>query len=168
MILTTASDYWRKVLTTNSTASAFVVPSDVASDPTGAGYISIVAATVDAPNNMLFKFFGAGSNNQTGSVRIYGVRRQFGLQVWDHTLLFGGQFTLSTAVGVAGGLVSATERYADTLTRDLGIENVADELLSPTSDIPAWLMVDAKGFQKLYVELIVGTATSANAVYCGV
>lgn len=166
--LMTIPNQWRKVLTTNSTSSAFVIPSDVATVPSGAGYVDVTLGGQFSPNTVLLKLFGAGADDSTGSFRVYGVRKQYETSAWDHTILFSGTFILSTAVGVAGGLVSASERYADTVARVLGIENIADQILSPTGNIPGWAMIDLKGFATIYVEPIVGTATNANALWTGV
>lgn len=166
--LMTIPNQWRKVLLTNSTVSAFVVPADVATEPTGAGYIDVTLNGQFSPNTVLLKFFGVGADDSTGSFRIYGVRKQYETSAWDRTILFSGTFILSTAVGVTGGLVGASERYADTVARVLGIENVADQIMSPTGNIPGWAMIDLKGFSKIYFELIKGTATSTNALWTGV
>jgi hypothetical protein len=156
-----------KAMAANATASAFVARGDTLTEPTGDGVIDLAAAPgKTAVNSVLLRFFGAGGDDQTGSVRVYGVRKAG--SAWVYTLLFQGTFTLSARVGVAGGPVPAAERYADTLTRTLGVENVADQVVSPTGDAAAHLLLDAKGHQKLFVEPIVGTAASVNALWAGV
>lgn len=165
--LGTICNSFAKALTANTTANAFAARGDTLTEPTGDGVIDLAAgAGKTAVSSVLFRFFGAGSDDQTGSVRVYGVRRSG--SAWVYTLLFQGTFTLSTAVGVAGGPVGAAERYADTVARTTGVENVADQIVSPTGNVAAHLLLDAKGHQKLFVEPIVGTATSVNALWAGV
>jgi hypothetical protein len=172
--LYTANTDFRKVLATNSTASAYAAKADVVTLPSSAGYVDLSSGSpVDyVPNTVLFKFFGTDADNETGSVRVYGVRtcRNSSNEIlsYTHVLLGEWAFILSALTGVAAGVVVASEFYADTITRTTGIENVADQILSPTSDEPAHLLMDTKGHSLLFVELIVGTSASVNALYAGV
>lgn len=174
--LYTSKSEFRKVLSANSTANAYAAKTDAAGStaPATAGYIDLSAGQLPdyVPNTVLLKFFGAGADNTTGGARVYGVRpcRNSANAVvsFTHTLLAQYSFTLSADVGVADGLVSATERYADTITRTTGIENVSDQMLSPTGDVSGHVLVDAKGHALLFVDPIIGTATSVNALYAGV
>lgn len=176
-LYTEASEF-RRVLATNSTASAFVVPADVVADPTfvavdsAAGYIDFGFGTQNvSPNTVMFKFYGTDASDETGACRVYGVRpyrTADGKLGWTHTLLCGVTFTLSAATGVSGGAVGASEYYADTIERVFGIENVSDQILSPTDSAVAHLLVDMKGHRYGYVELIKNTAASVNALYAGV
>jgi len=68
---------------------------------------------------------------------------------------------------VADGVVSATNYYADTITRTTGIENVSDQILSPTGDVAGHVVVDVKGFRYVLIEPIVGTAASVNVLAAG-
>lgn len=172
-ILMSDSDLFRKVRSTNSTASAFAAVADVIATPTaGSGYIDLKSGRNAVPNTVLLKFYGTDADNETGSVRVYGVRQitdpDSAVQQWTPVLLFEGAFTLSALTGIATGPVLNTQFYADTITRTTGVENVADQIVSPTSDEPAHLLLDTKGHRWLYVELIVGTAASVNALWAGV
>ena len=164
--LYTAAVPYRKVLSANSTASAYTARTDSVALPTSAGYISIT----DPCNNVLLKFFGAGADNSTGSCRVYGVKVIDGGTTTSHThvLLADYSFTLSAAVGVSSGVVSASERYADTITRTTGVENVSDQIVSPTGDVAGHVLLDCKGHVNLFIEPIVGTATSMNVLCAGV
>jgi hypothetical protein len=172
--LYTASTVFRKVLTSNSANAAYATKIDVVALPTSAGYINLASGSAGdyTPNSVLFKFYGTNSDNQTGNCRVYGLRPcqdSTGTLSYTHVLLGEWAFTLSAALtGVAGGLVGASEYYADTVTRTYGIENVSDQLLSPTGDVPAQVLMDAKGHSVLFVEFKVGTATNLNALYAGV
>ena len=178
----TAATDFRRVLAANSTTAAFSAPADATTAPVGAavdsaaGYISLATGSlVDyTPNAVMLKFFGAGADNTTGRCRVWGVRAgrsAAGVLSYTHTLLAEYAFTLSAAVGVAGGVVTASERYADTITRTTGIENVSDKILSPTGDVAGHVVVDAKGHSLLLVDLVLGAgspATSVNALWAGV
>lgn len=178
--LFTKASPFRRVLATNTTASAaYAAKADVTAAPAYAevdsagGYITFDSGEADdySPNTIQLVFFGAGADNSTGKCRVHGVRPVLtaaGQTNYAHVLLAEFAFTLSAAVGVSGGAVSASERYADTITRTLGIENVADQIMSPTGDTPGHVLVDVKGFPMVLIELTVGTATSVNALWAGV
>lgn len=172
--LHTSATAFRKVLATNSTTAAFVARPDVLTLPT-VGLVDLRASEFSdfTPNTVLLKFFGVGADNTTGSCRVYGLRpvRDAGSVVtsYTHVLLAQYAFTLSADVGVSGGVVTNSERYADTITRTTGIENVADQLLSPTGDVSGHVLLDCKGHSLLFVEPITGgSATSVNALIAGV
>lgn len=163
--LYTPSKPFRRVLTTNGTASAFAAVADTLSVPSGAGYVALPPG-----NAALVRFFGTDAADETGSCRIYGVKaiEGSGATSYTHTLLGEYGFTLSTLTGVSGGVVTNSEFYADTITRVAGVENVSDQIVSPTSDEPAHLLLDRKGHDLLFFEPIVVTAASVNALIAGV
>lgn len=172
--LYTAGTDFRRVLTTNSTTASPSARPDVLVLPTvGLVDLTLGAQADVVPNTVLLKFFGAGADNTTGACRVYGLRAcrdaSNAVVSYTHVLLASYTFILSADVGVAGGLVGASERYADSITRVAGIENVSDQLLSPTGDISGHVLVDCKGHEFLFVELTTGgSATSVNALYAGV
>lgn len=178
--LFTKAGPFRRVLATNTTASAaYAAKADLTTAPTvadvdtAAGYVTFDSGGADdfTPNTIQLVFFGAGGNNQTGKCRVHGVRpvrTAAGRVNFTHVLLAEYVFILSAAVGVSGGAVSASERYADTITRTIGIPDVADQILSPTGDTPGHVLVDMKGCPIALVELTVGDATSANALWAPV
>ena len=166
---------FQKALSTNSTTAAYAAQADSTDEPTEAtaGVIDLTKGRAGVPNAVLLKFFGVGADNTTGSCRVYGLKKcrdvTNNLTSYTHVLLCDVAFTLSARTGVASGVVAASERYADTITRTTGIENVSDQILSPTGDVPAHLLVDAKGCRWLKVEPITGgSATSVNALWAGV
>lgn len=162
--LYTPSNPYRRALATNSTASAYTARTDS---------LTLPANTIDVTgsNTFLAKFIGVGSNNHTGSCRFYGVKAivsSTGVTSYTHVLLAAYSFHLSDDVGVSGGVVTDSERYADTITRDVGVENVADQLVSPTGDVSGHVLVDCKGHTLILPEPIVNTATSVNVLIAGV
>lgn len=97
---------------------------------------------------------GIGGDNESGAFRVWVWRRivapnrSKGPVQWLKTLLCQGTFTLCTKVGIAGGILGATVRYADTISisndRSLGPDQV--RLLQGTADeSPAMLVVDTLG-----------------------
>ena len=171
----TDADEFRKVLATNSTTAAYAAQADATAEPAEStpGVIDLGRGRAGVPNAVLFKFFGTDADNETGGCRVYGLKKvrdvAGGLTSYTHILLADVTFTLSARTGVASGVVGASEFYADTIARVTGVENVSDQILSPTGDVPAHLLVDAKGCRWLKVELITGgSAASVNALHAGV
>ena len=160
--LFTPTEPYRKALSTNSTASAFAAKVDSLSMPTGAGYVA-----VGQFNSLLLKPYGTDADNETGSVRVYGVKavEGGGATSYTHVLLGEWDFVLDASLtGVSGGAVGASEYYADTITRVVGREDVSDQIISGgDGETPAHILFDCKGHSLLFIELIVGTAASVNA-----
>lgn len=165
----TLTNDFQKVYTNNVTDAGFTARVDTATEPTGDGVIELAGGGKTGPNTTMLQFFAAGSDGNSGSVRVFGVA-QVGLGKWHYALLFAGTFTLSSVqTGVSGGHVGASELYADTIARTVGVENVGDSIISPADDSgSASLLVDNKGFRKLKVDLIKGNCTSVNATARGV
>lgn len=115
---------------------------------------------------------GVGADNETGDFRLWLWERinnpaaSKGPVQWSKNLLAVGSFTLCAKVGVAGGHVPATARYADTITlssdRSLLPDQVRILQASAPDDSPASLVIDPLG-QILEVECRRNTiATSLN------
>ncbi len=172
-LFTQPTDF-RKLLSANRTASAFTARTDLTAMPaaTGEGEGTTGYIYVSDSNTVLIKPYGTDADGETGSLRVYGVRPIVSggrVQSVTHVLLGEYGFTLSsTLTGVAGGVVGASEFYADTISQTYGLENVADQVFTPTGDEPAHILVDRKGHDVLLVDLIVGTAASVNALIAGV
>lgn len=170
--LQTHPNPYRRALATNSTASGYTARTDTLTLPANVVDLRERSAGRMAPNTFLAKFIGVGSNNHTGSCRFYGIKELVNsageVVSYTHTLLAAYSFHLSDDVGVSGGVVTNSERYADTITRDVGVENVADQLVSPTGDVSGHVLVDCKGHTLILCEPIIGTATSVNVIIAGV
>jgi hypothetical protein len=180
--LFTKANAYRRVLATNGTTNGFSARVDVTAvttTPSGgesaAGYVYLppAAAGGQPPNTVLIKPYGVGANDATGAMRVYGVKeieKPGATKSYTHVLLGEWTFVLSsTLTGVASGVVVATEYYADTITKVTGLENVSEQVLSPTADEPAHLLLDCKGHALLLIELsTAGSATSVNALFAGV
>lgn len=169
----TANEYTARVdLTAAAFAALFTSATNAGKYDTTNGYLdlSIGQYKDSTPDFLKLRFYGTDAKNETGSCRIYGVslvNSSTGTS-YTHVLLGEYAFTLSsTCTGVADGVVSATNYYADTITRTTGIENVSDQILSPTGDVAGHVVVDVKGFRYVLVEPIVGTAASVNVLAAG-
>lgn len=170
---------FRRVRATNSTATAAAAPTDLLTLPAVAlldsanGYIDLGTgrATGTTPDFVKLLCYGAGSDNNTGSLRVYGLApcgtAANSALSFTHVLLGGWDFTLSTDVGVAGGVVPLAERYADTIARQAGIgeANVTDSIHSPANNLKGYILLDVRGFRYLLIDVYRGTATSVNALY---
>jgi hypothetical protein len=140
--------------------------------PTGNGMIQLnQGAGSTVPNDLLLKPFGVGAGATTFNLRVYGWSRigpnptEANAVQWTAVLLCEIAVTLGTGVGLAGGLVDASHNYATSLSLTTGNSNVDVSLISPGSNLPAWAMLDVKGFNVVQVVCSVGTATSGNALY---
>lgn len=168
MNIGTIANNMAKVFATNSTQTgSFATSADSLTEPSGDGYIELApGASRDSTNNVLLTFFGAGSANNTGTVRVYGVWKAG--TTWKQIPLFEGTLTLGTKTGVSGGDVSASELYADTLVVASAystLDGAAFSITSPADDTEAHLMIDSKGARKLRVAFNRGgSATSLNAL----
>jgi len=169
----TANAYTARVdLTAAEFAAKFTAATNAGKYDTANGYIdlSIGQYKDSTPDLLKLKFYGTNANNETGNCRIYGVSLVSSASgtSYTHVLLGDYAFVLSsTCTGVAGGVVVATEYYADTITATTDVENVTDSIISPTGDVVAHLILDVKGFRYLLVEPIVGTAADVNVLVAG-
>lgn len=105
---------------------------------------------------------GVGSNDDAFSLRVWGWSRfDFGASgsaapVWVPAELLEVSCTLGSFAGVAGGLVAATELFADTITMVKEPTLAADvtpagttEIMSPANDTPAWVEFRLRGVELL-------------------
>lgn len=142
----------------------------------GAGVIKLGAGTVDTKNIMLFCLYGTGSDNSviTGC-RFIGWHRMQGTTppyqtagaVWVPVPLLEVAATLSSATGATNGVLTASHRFADTITvvAGYGNTNVDYTLNSPANNTIAHGTFDYKGFA--YIEAIfdLGDATAAGVLF---
>jgi hypothetical protein len=84
--------------------------------------------------------------------------------LWVPSLLASFTCTLCTQAGVAGTDVDNTQLFCGTIALVAGNANISNEVLSPTGNVIAHIIVDAKGAQ--YVETRFGTGSSATSCNC--
>lgn len=160
----------RKLFSSNRTTSAFSSVSSTTIEPTE----GVIANQGSRPFLRLFPY-GLGNNNTTGSLEIIGWTQQGTYDeakrivvpngVWVPTLIARVDLTLSAATGGASGHLSASERYADTITPGTVGATTRIEIASNAADYPAHLMVNPLSFDKIQVLPIIGTATSVNVLF---
>lgn len=178
-LMTQASNF-KKGRRTNATASSFASRVPQAAEPaldTAAGSATAqVAVDVLArggadglvQNRLLLVFFGTGNEDTTFAARVLGWRRlgtDDETDLWVPVELAEVACTLSATVGVAGTGVVATERFADTITLVAGNDDISMEIVSPTGDEIAHVVLDLKGFQKFEVQYDMTGATDGNCLY---
>lgn len=182
---------FRRILATSSTTNGFTRPADVlaasppVADPSpatarldsAAGYIDLGAGSEQATaNTVKLVVYGEGADDATGSVRVYGVAPVHAMVAsvpaavgWTHVLLGEFAVTLSTARGIAGGVVDADDRYADTIEMTTGVASVTNVITSPTGNEPAHVVLDMRGFRYLlFTTSTGGSATNLNGLYAAV
>lgn len=158
----------QRALATNAATSSFDSKVTTLTEPTNDGVIDLTAAgsNLFAPQKMKLWFIGAGSANDTFSVRVIGWHSivKAGVQkTWFPTPIGEFAVTLGTATGVAGGAVLATELWADTVTpvaakvpdRDIAAGTAVNsdyEFASPADNTIAHVRMPIRGFEKIEFE----------------
>ncbi len=191
-VLTQATNF-RKARSVNSTASSFAsilmqlaVPEGDAASATGRAVFDLISdcpssadatqrGTLGGPaqNGVLVMPYSVGANNDQYSVRVYGWKFVPGTAtatgLWRPFLLVEMACTAtSTDIGVAGGIIAATEMFADTVALTTGNDDVSVDLVSPTGDVAGHWQGDLKGAQKLEFTFKTNVAqapTSMNAIF---
>lgn len=151
-----------RVRATSATGS---FPSRVptATAPTGAGVVNDPVVGRAAPDWVQILPFGDGADNSTFDCRVIGWKVS-DLGLWVPTILAQAACTLSAAVGAAGFEVTASQRFADTITLTQVQANVDSKLSSPTGDLVGSFQVQTRGCVYIEVTFNLGTATGANAL----
>lgn len=158
------TSYVSKLLRVRATSATGSFPSRVptATAPTGDGIVNdpIVQG---APEWIQVVPFGDGADNATFDCRVIGWKVS-DLGLWVPTILAQAACTLSAAVGVNTYEVTATQRFADTITLTQVLANVDSKLSSPTGDLVGSFQVQTRGCVLIEVTFNLGTATGANAL----
>lgn len=157
-VLQSLAQSYVKARTANATDSSFAAKNPTSTAPSGTGVVE-VSRTGVGPADLLLVFFGEGADNTTFDVRVIGWSPVGSL--WVPTLIAQMSCTLSAVVGVAGYDVTASERFADTISLGNGIAVVTN----PASDaMPATALVDVAGYRKAEVVFDMTGATNGNAL----
>jgi hypothetical protein len=169
---------FRRAKTTNS-SGGFTAKVPVLIKPANDGVIDLVQDGNTIPGTLKIMAVGVGSDNDAMAVRLWGWTLVGGpgatLPVWVPVLIAELNFVLSTTVGVAGTVVPATERIADTVTivTEASITAATTRqgevlLTSPATQLPALALVPLRGFELVEFDFddTVGTPTM-NALFAG-
>lgn len=156
---------------TDATDTSFPALAVTATEPVGDGVVEVSRGPLGAKHAKVL-IFGTGTDDAvlTGMRIVCWDRAGVGTQeVWIPRILSAPfAAVLSTSVGVAGGIIDASDRLADTITNsDTAITSVSDRLqvVSPTSNIPAHISFDLKGARKLQFDFDLGAnMTGGNAL----
>jgi hypothetical protein len=165
ILIATPARHWQKSHATNSTDTSFTSRVDVATKPSGDGFIILDNVAGRSSNNLLIQFFGTGSDNDTFDARIYGWRLCG--STWMPQILLEITATLSGAVGISGGALSASERYADTIVQKTAFddgEDIGFRFILPGTDLRATLIIDNLGCPLLGIDFDRTGATACNAL----
>lgn len=155
---------WIKALAANDTSNAFASVLATTTEPV----LTATHAVLNALSGMAtlkVLVFGAGADNATTAMRIFGwEKNENNTVLWLPTLICEVDAILSGAVGIAGAGCINTDRFADSLvnTNSYGV------VLVPTvpADHIASVEVDITGFEKVSLIFKRTTATNTNALYC--
>ncbi len=160
--MTAYSSKLQRVRATSSTDSTFPSKVPTATAPTGDGVIGdpIVQG---APSWVQIIPFGDGADNATFDLRVIGWKVS-DLGLWVPTILAQAACILSGAVGANGFEVTASQRFADTITLTQVQANVDSKVSSPVGDLVASFQVETRGSALIEVIFDLGTATGANAL----
>jgi hypothetical protein len=145
---------YRKALATSSTATSFASKVITKTEPTGDGVHSTNCA-----QNMTVLLYGAGADDSTFDVKIIGWRKVIG--TWVPTNIAHLAAVLSTSVGVAGGDVVATDRFADAITATTGTAT----LPTVTANSIATATVSILNYDKVEFDFDMILATNGNALF---
>lgn len=153
-------------LATNSAEGSLPTIAPVQAVPTS----TVHAIFGGARNNIFLQFYGTGNDNATFSALIVGWSYVPGdsdsLSLWVPKKIALLACTLSTAVGVAGTSVLATERFVDTITVTTGYVGTSYyDTSSPADNTPGSFTFDPMGAERIGVYFDMTGATDANCLY---
>ena len=170
MYMETRASQFAKALSTDSADTSFPSRIPTATEPSGSGVLDIGMHGVSS-NGMILVPYATSGDGDTFSMRVIGWRvvgaGNTDTLLWIPVVLAEIACTASTTVGVAGKIIVATERFVDTITLVTGNDDISIDIVSPTGDEIAHVLVDTKGFQKIeltFDSTAVGT-TAMNCLY---
>ena len=166
MLLETLWTKYQKALATNSTSGSFPAIIPTLTEPTSDGVFNLRNDGVFVPNAIRVMPYAIASDNDTFSMRVYAWDRVGPLGLWVPCVLVELACTASAVVGVAGGDVLATERFADTISLTTGNDDISVDIVSPTGDVAGHAQIDLKGCEKVkFTFKITSGTTSMNALW---
>jgi len=162
----------------NVAAASITFPLPTTLRPSGDGVIAMGGDQMHqgalAPNSLMIVPFGTGSSTQTFTMNAYGWRETTGatgtagttgtMSLWVAVELATFTCTLCTVPGIAGTDVNASQLFVGTITLGVGNANVSNEIISPTGNVVAHIILDAKGSRFVELRFAKGTNTDCNAL----
>jgi hypothetical protein len=132
------------------------VPTTTA--PSGNGVITGVRRKV------LLVFFGTDAEDEQFNVRVLGWRKIDDLWI-PRPIVTTALVTLGAATGIVSELVDDTQFFADTIGA-AGAGSDSDlEIVSPTNDLLAGIILNPRGAQRVEVVFDRTSAADCNALY---
>ncbi len=178
---------WRIARKVSQTSTSFVSKIPTKTEPAGDAGTATGSSVIDltdplfggvAQNGICFMFFGAGSDTNTGACRVIGwskiITAPQGTFVddnntlWVPTVLAEFAYALSLQVGVANAVLTASDRFADTITLTGTTANagVDVDVVSPANDTIGRVFLDLQGHQKVEFSFHTNSSsTNCNALY---
>ena len=155
--------------TADSTASSITEPVPTPIAPSGNGVIKYgVKEGGLVPNGVLLLPFGTGSGTNTFTMKCYGWEEVFSSAIptplYIPRILASFTCTLCTQTGVAGYAVDNNHMFCGTISLGTGNANVSNEIISPTGNVIASILMDLKG--ATYLSFVFSTGSSATACNC--
>lgn len=173
VIKTQSSEVSRVAATNITTAGTSIAnPACTAAGPTGDGIILMGSPSgAYSSNGLLLVPFGVGSATNTFLMSVFAwdfvhPKTAQNAGMWVAWLLASFTCTLCTVAGLAGGEVDATQLFCDTITLGKGNANVSNEIVSPTGNVIASIVLDTKGAKRVQTSFVINaSATSCNTLY---
>lgn len=173
MNINTVASPWVKLYSANSTNASFGTVKSTTTKPTVSSTSGVFECLAGAApgalvqNAVLLRFFGAGSNNNTGKVRVWGWSQERTTGSWENVLLAEFAITLGNLAGAASCAIASTDLEADTITLTYGNDDVDVSINSNAADVRgAYARVDTQGSQLVQVETdLNSSSTSLNCLY---
>jgi hypothetical protein len=170
MIVQTQSGPFKKALAANATGGFGVVACLPGNGnpgfPDGTFPVSNGDGGGPGANALAVMPYATGADDATFDVRVVGWRlvgTDPATAVWVWRVLAEVACVAGAAVGLAGRSPSATERFADTLTKTTGSDTDLS-INSPANDTPGGFTVDLMGAERYTLDFNLGSATGANAL----
>jgi hypothetical protein len=173
----TRNEGWSKMLSANSTSAAYpstaiTTTSPVATATSGIINLKHTESTPLVINNLMLAFYGAGSDNNTYTARVWGWQQLVSdgtPTLWIPTILAEITCQLCTFTGTGSASIASTDRLCDTYALANGFNsNVSVEVVSPANNTGGYVMIDVRGFSMVQVDFAMVTATNANCIYRGI
>ena len=157
-----------KLLSANDTTAATSIanPADTQVEPT-TGVILLGKGKLLTANGLKFLPFGTDTATETFLMSVFAwdyinPKAAQNSGRWTAWPLATFLCTLCTLAGSAGGEVDNTNLYCDTITEVIGNANVSNEIISPTGNMKASVILDVKGANLVQV-LFARNSSSVSA-----
>lgn len=172
MLIETTSSHLSRVSAADSVVAGTSIanPADRYDAPSGDGIIKMGSGGVLTSNGLLLIPYGTDTAAQTFLMSVFAwdheKSKAGNKDLWTAYLLASFTCTLCTLAGLAGTDVDASHLYCGTITLGVGNANVSNEIISPTGNVKASIILDAKAPRLIEVKFARNSsAVSMNCLY---